>query len=191
MRGSGGGERCVLRTTASVSDRTQRSPPLIPGLVYRSPTVARSVTTGLSRHASPRARPSRVFAICAAAGLGPPGVLDWLSVSLPVACYGDFKARLLITGLAPLVLAATMVAGCILWAVSSRALRSSRKLESGEIISATKDGLFRALPSTLLLSFVLVPAVSKKIFSSFDCVSYDFDTAAGESREFLRDDPSI
>ena len=65
------------------------------------------------------------------------------------------------------------------------------ELESGEIISATKDGLFRALPSTLLLSFVLVPAVSKKIFSSFDCVSYDFDTAAGESREFLRDDPSI
>ena len=49
--------------------------PLIPGLVYRSPTVARSVTTGLSRHASPRARPSRVFAVCAAAGLGPPGVL--------------------------------------------------------------------------------------------------------------------
>ena len=103
--------------------------------------------------------------------------IDWLSVSLPVACYGDFKARLLITGLAPLVLVATMVAGCILWAVSSRALRSSRKLESGEIISATKDGLFRALPSTLLLSFVLVPAVSKKIFSSFDCVSYDFDSA--------------
>ena len=33
--------------------------------------------------------------------------------------------------------------------------------------------------------------MSKKIFSAFDCIPYDFDTATGETKSFLRDDPAV
>ena len=109
--------------------------------------------------------------------------LDWLAVAAPPACYGDFEHRLLIMGLAPIALISVVLVGCVAWSLGvSRGVTLS--------VPATA-GLVRGLPIALLLSFVLVPPVSKYIFSSFDCIQYDVDSSAGLTTSFLRADASV
>lgn len=118
--------------------------------------------------------------------------LDWLSLFIvPAACFGDFGDRLLFMSLTPLIMVVVVFAGFVLWSVSLQSRHSRRTSNQRKIAPAVKRGLLQALPPALLLSFLLVPMVSKKIFSAFDCVSYEFDTAAGETKSFLRDDLSI
>ena len=114
--------------------------------------------------------------------------INFISVSAPVECFGDFGTRLLIYGLVPLVLMATVVVGCVAWSLTTRA-RENGDLRSG-MGDAAMEGLLRALPMALFISFLLVPTVSKKIFSAFDCVPYDFD-GGEESKSFLREDHSM
>ena len=110
----------------------------------------------------------------------------------PVACFGDFEARLLITSLTPLVLMATVLVCCVLASLNRPDSRarwwSSRRQRFQDAINR---GFLQALPWLLLISFLLVPTVSETIFSAFDCISYDFDGAQQTDKYFLRTDPSV
>ena len=117
--------------------------------------------------------------------------LNWMSLWAHEACFGDFEQRLVLTSLIPLALALAAVAGCVAWSVIKQARVNSAMNWTGDLVPAAKAGVLQALPSILLLSFLLVPVVSKKIFSSFDCVSYEFDSAADEVKSILRDDTSV
>ena len=57
-----------------------------------------------------------------------------------------------------------------------------------ESISSMWVGVLNVL---LVVLFCLAPAVSRRIFSAWSCNTYTYDDATGESRSFLRDDPSV
>ena len=115
--------------------------------------------------------------------------IKWLDISAPEACYGDFETRLLVEGFGPLGIVVIGLVVFIAWEIFKHA-RHNCDLRSG-VRAVVKASFFRALPAMLKLSFLLVPTVSKKIFSSFDCNSYDFDSVTGEVKEFLREDSAV
>ena len=113
--------------------------------------------------------------------------LDWSSVVLPSDCSplasmgSSFKAWLLIKGLTPLiVLLLAIVVSCI---VSCKMMGCSR--------ANCLAGVVKALPLTLVVSFLFVPTITMNIFQSWLCLSYVFDdTAINEvsSQSYLRYD---
>jgi len=60
---------------------------------------------------------------------------------------------------------------------------------SSEKVSNAKRRLINSLPLVLLVVFVMLPAISRAIFSAWDCVPYD--SGPGESKYILRIDESV
>ena len=55
------------------------------------------------------------------------------------------------------------------------------------VSAAVRFGLKRILPFTLLLTFLLVPSASTRIFKTFLCDRFEYDGANGVTRSYLHD----
>ena len=51
--------------------------------------------------------------------------------------------------------------------------------------------LLGGVPPALVVMYVFIPVVSQKLFSSFNCVRYEYDGASGASKSFLRDSAEV
>ena len=142
---------------------------------------------------------------------------DWMRLSVPEACLGDFRHRLLLKTVVPLAAVAALVLGSIVIAVSgdmeTRAAIAARMIwltggtqtdALGEahapshsyaalstMLKAARRGCLSILPLTLALFFALVPSVASHIFSTFDCEGFGNDDALGTQRYYLMADSSV
>ena len=57
--------------------------------------------------------------------------------------------------------------------------------------AAVIEGLERALPLTLELTFLLVPSTSTRIFKTFLCDPYEYDRSSSDVRSYMQDDLRI
>ena len=109
---------------------------------------------------------------------------DWTSYVLPGACIGGgYRSRLLLRGLAPLLLLVVVLIGFA-------ALECVNACKDSRRVSPKKTAL-SALPAFLFLSFCMCPGVSASIFSAWGCDLYDVDSDAKLTQSFLREDPSL
>jgi hypothetical protein len=107
--------------------------------------------------------------------------VEWLGVVLPSGCMGGFKDRLLVYALAPILLVWVVFVGVLVYS----AYTSSKNSVKGALSSA----LLAATPLALYVTFLFVPSVSAKIFTTWFCKQYRID---GEtSITFLGDELSL
>ena len=111
---------------------------------------------------------------------------------VPSACFGSYRNRLLISSLWPIVLIVVAATGCVAWGLAQdRRKKNSMLLAPRGERAAMHAGLQRILPLTLIMTFILVPSTSTRIFKTFLCVPFEFDHAANEKRRYLHDDLSL
>jgi hypothetical protein len=113
-------------------------------------------------------------------------LLEWptkLDFFPPVECFGGFHRLLLISSFWPLGL-------ILLVSVASIGLESGARRKR-HILATTRAGLQGALPTILVLTFLVLPNTATRIFNSFVCETYKLDDAAGLFRRYLRDDMSL
>ena len=106
---------------------------------------------------------------------------------VPGSCLGGYHRRLVVGSLWPLALVLFVAVG----SVSFDLARRFSKQGHSSIRSAVQGALWRTLPLVLVLTFILVPSTSSRIFSAFQCDSFAYDDASGQTREFLRADYSL
>jgi len=127
--------------------------------------------------------------------------LDW-SVIVAGACGARrYEDRLLLRGLAPLLLlVALVVFGAWPFVFSHvRARTFNPRAVSSRDTSVVlkpfwegmKASLLSCLPSVLPVSFFLCQGVSAGIFSAWDCTEFTLDSATDTTKSFLRDDLSV
>ena len=109
-----------------------------------------------------------------------------LDLVLPSACYGSFRKRMLINSLWPFALMLLAVCGCM-----TRDLWKSPTRSAQGVAHAARAGLRRALPVLLVMTFVLLPAVSTKIFRAFLCITVGEDDETFETQRFLLEDMAL
>jgi hypothetical protein len=118
----------------------------------------------------------------------------------PAACYGDFQTRLNVAALAPLVLIACIFIGAVGYSawrpcrkrhtlpacaevgeshlpMLSEATQTSQAAltTSGGLWEVIKGAILLALPTTLWFTYLVLPEVASRIFSSFPCDSFKYD----------------
>ena len=106
---------------------------------------------------------------------------------IPGSCLGGYHRRLVIGSLWPLALVLLVV----VCSVSFDLVRRLWQEGHSRIRSALQAALGRTLPLVLILTFILVPSTSSRIFSAFQCDSFVYDDASGQTREVLRADYSL
>jgi|EP00966_Prymnesium_polylepis_P220688 hypothetical protein len=120
---------------------------------------------------------------------------DWDATFVASACVGDFKSRLLLVAAGPLVLLSVLLILALLAAAANQRqlllALSPRRLGGAALLTIVKDGIFLALPLTLVSCFVLVPNVARRIFASFNCDSFGFDDHDAGQHSYLHSDYSI
>jgi hypothetical protein len=132
--------------------------------------------------------------------------LQWLNADIfelyPPACLGEFKYRLLLRGLTPLVcLMAVFVFGMLVAAglayrdtktqYSERDSRSgSGAMRFASVRGLAVRGLLLGLPLSLLLAFCFLPSVSASLFDTFNCKKFAADEAGGQEY-YLASDLSL
>ena len=110
--------------------------------------------------------------------------LDWTNYLFPGACIsGGFRTRLLLRGVAPLLLLATLP--CI------AAVREGIRARSFQTRFTFQQVLLSALPAMLFLAHLLCTSVSAGIFAAWKCDSYLLDSTSQIKRSFLREDLSV
>jgi len=87
-------------------------------------------------------------------------------------CLGGLTARLVFSGLWPLVLMAVV-------ALSLLALEAARKGGSFQ------RALLRSLEAAIFISFCVLPSVTRSLFLAFKCESFLYDDQLRESRKYL------
>ena len=87
-------------------------------------------------------------------------------------CLGGLTARLVFSGLWPLVLMAAV-------ALSLLALEAARKG------SSFQRALLRSLEAAIFISFCVLPSVTRSLFLAFKCESFPYDDQLRESRKYL------
>ena len=87
-------------------------------------------------------------------------------------CLGGLTARLVFSGLWPLVLMAVV-------ALSLLALEAARKGGSFQ------RALLRSLEAAIFISFCVLPSVTRSLFLAFKCESFPYDDQLGERRKYL------
>jgi len=102
-------------------------------------------------------------------------------------CFGNYGARLRIGSLWPIVFLFCFAVGFIGWEAFQQALhRKSDTAVGAEKISVravVAGGLRRTLPLTLLMTFLVVPSTSTRIFRTFLCEPIEFGN--GKVRRYL------
>jgi len=107
---------------------------------------------------------------------------DFLGLTYPDACIGSMRDRLLLSALWPYI-AFLMIAVAIAchalteWLLSGRADNLRR-----DLVRATQS---RLIYWAILVTYLVLPSVSRSIFKSRLCESYDIDAFTGERRSYL------
>jgi len=110
-----------------------------------------------------------------------------LEVVVPGSCFGEYLNRLLLGALWPVAFVLLGFAMLVGW----RLFRAHRNEELAFAVTASaRAGLQEALPLTLVLTFIILPSTSSRIFRTFLCESYQYD-AQGTIRRYLRADPML
>ena len=151
----------------------------------------------------------------------PPGVevyTGWLrllelpanleNILIPTACLGRYRTRLLLGSTWPIVLVLLMSTCFMSWELaqefnptSTRALRLQRSQSglqqalstssSARVCNAVRRGLQATLQFTLVLTFVLVPSTTMRIFRTFLCDPIEYNAAVGTTYRYLHDDLAL
>jgi hypothetical protein len=109
---------------------------------------------------------------------------DLESIFVPTACLGSYRTRLLFGSLWPIVLVLLFGAGFIAWeCVLEYRAKSNTVRQPRGIAAKVEAGLYRVLPLTLGLTFVLVPSTSTRIFKTFLCDPIQYDDTAEVARQ--------
>ena len=109
---------------------------------------------------------------------------------IPAACYGEYRRRLLIGSCWPIVLLLLAAAARVGWELVHDFWRKKRLALAAPrgTRGAVLAGLHRVLPLTLVVTFVMVPSTSTRIFKTFLCSSIEYDdNAAVAPRRYLQD----
>jgi hypothetical protein len=130
-----------------------------------------------------------------------------VSALIPQACFGSYKARLLIGCLWPVVLLAAYAMVRVCWEIAqdrlrgrilvvgtrgTRAARRNGLVTQGLPLSFfVFQGLSEAMPAVLVLTFLLVPSASTQIFMTYNCNPVEYDHSTGDVRRYLHDDLSL
>ena len=106
--------------------------------------------------------------------------VDWDNYVFPGQCIeAGFRNRLLLRALAPLVIIGALPIGTVALFACLRRPRFFRA------------AMATSLPAVLFATFVLCPGVSKGVFASWDCVSFQLDASNGTERSFLAEDLTV
>ena len=121
-------------------------------------------------------------------------LLEWpadfgVDIAIPAACFGSYQDRLFIGSSWPLVLL-LIAGGGFIGVEIARDCWSDSPTPRGAR-SAWRAGLLRTLPIVFVLTFVLVPSTSTRIFKTFMCDSFEYDHSTGEMHRFLHDDLNL
>ena len=116
-----------------------------------------------------------------------PAELLGLDLIIPASCFGEYRSRLLFAATWPVILLVS-IAACLVGSESVRELRQRNPAliaprSTAAVVSA---GFRQALPLTLLVTFLLVPATSTRVFKTFLCDPIEYGD--GEKRRYLVDD---
>ena len=106
--------------------------------------------------------------------------LDLFGVAIPGSCIGAMSTRLLVAGLWP-YLAVAFVSLAIVAVVA--VLNNKQALD--------RQLLGRLLYWAILIFYLVLPSVSRSIFSARLCESFRYDDATGQRISFLLADPSL
>ena len=144
--------------------------------------------------------------------LPPPGLEEytqWLDmIALPSdlqklfitpSCFGDYRKRLLYTSLWPLVALVSLAMCCIAFELLPDGLRKWMRLKErprgtggtfgDAVAAAVTSALWSILPTTLALTFFVVPSTGTQVFRSFLCDAFESD--ASEVVRFLNADLAV
>jgi hypothetical protein len=104
---------------------------------------------------------------------------------------GDYRSRILIGSLWPIVFLVLAIAVHVIWNVIRGRLKAGVIAPSAR--AAMLAGLQRILPFALAISFLLVPSTSTRIFKTFFCDPFDANSTATPSitRRFLHEDLNL
>ena len=109
------------------------------------------------------------------------------SIIAPSVCHGGFHMDLYVIGYGSFGVVCGLLLTGTVWTIGRHAV-AHRGAGPGWPL---KEAVLKGVPSALAASFFLVPVVSTKIFAAFDCVGYSHDSAIGDVRYYVRDDPRI
>eukprot|EP00961_Rhodomonas_salina_P187845 2535150-Rhodomonas_salina.2 len=101
---------------------------------------------------------------------------DAIDYLLPGTCVGSMSQRIVLTAVAPYIAVAIIVAGSLLVQFALGQARSE------SLAGAARD---QALYASILVGYVVLPAVSRSIFRARMCASFGYDDARAESRSYL------
>jgi hypothetical protein len=114
-------------------------------------------------------------------------------IVIPGTCFGSYRTRLLILSVWPVALL-SLVAACL---IARELARDHRNRDRSSVVTsrshgaAVRSGLERTLPLTLVLTFLLVPSTATRVFKTFLCDPFLYNSQAGETRRYLHDDLSL
>lgn len=111
-----------------------------------------------------------------------------LELIIPGSCFGSYRRRLLISSSWPIVVMLIVAGGLVLSElVRDRMTDNPAQFAPRGKRAAVQAGMERALPFTLIITFLMVPSTSTRIFKTFLCDPFEYDEGNTTMR-YLHDD---
>ena len=112
---------------------------------------------------------------------------DLTNIVIPITCLGSYRESLLIGGCWPLIVLLAVAIGSAVSKLASDYRKKALSVAPRDSRTAVLDGLMQhTLPFALVLTFLVVPSVSTRIFKTFLCDRFEY--AGGETRSYMQDD---
>jgi hypothetical protein len=115
--------------------------------------------------------------------------LDVLSLTLRSACLGSMQIQLVFSALWPYALVLFVVGLVMLHATADRVLCKHRARQTATSLSQLLRQ--RALYTNILVTYLVIPTVSRSLFRTRTCKSFDHDDSARTSRSYLLADLGV
>ena len=108
---------------------------------------------------------------------------------MPSDCFaGGFEMKILVYALSPLVLIAGIGIGCGVYAVAEHFIKPPEIAMDDfdpTVLIILKRGMFRALPVSIVILFVMIPSISAQIFEAFVCLEFTDDSTTGTYGSYM------
>mmetsp|Transcript_14795 Transcript_14795/g.39539 ORF Transcript_14795/g.39539 Transcript_14795/m.39539 type:complete len:438 (+) Transcript_14795:2667-3980(+) len=110
-----------------------------------------------------------------------------IDLVIPGECIGSYRRRLVMGSTWPICVLLVLGGGCVAWELGLESTRRGRGFTRWK--AAALAGLRRSVPPFLLLTFLLVPSSSTRIFKAFLCepIEYSSDGNSTVTRRYLHD----
>ena len=96
-------------------------------------------------------------------------------------CVGSLTARLVMTGLWPLVLMVAVVLFLDIYELVQLARTMQLRASRTGFKDALQEAMLRGLEASVLISFCVLPSITRALFLAFQCESFGFDDLDGPS----------